>query len=1547
MAGPLELVGVQAVVQGIAAFERDAANVNRLLTQINATTIGLGSQSTTAWGLVQSSSTAALTAVTTGASLAVGALTALTSATVGAAAGFENNLLKAGVAADLTAKQIDSLGVTVIQVASDTSVGISSIEQAANQLARSGITITDIQNGVLESTTKLSEASGGELGLSESAKLVSVAMNAWELSAKDVASVTNTLLGAANSSAIGFTDLSTSFQLSAPLAASLHISFQDLATAIAELGLAGVKGTVAGTALKTMLERLANPTKLASELMSKYGISIQDAAGNIVPLPEIIKRLENALGTQAVATHKLTDAQREQIAGSLFGTRAVLDALALADKGTETFDKLADTIRKTNVEEFAARMRQTLIPQLGVLRNQLESVVIEIGIPLEKALSDGVTNINKLLRTLDPAVPKAFGDALLAIFSVGGGQGLGTEITNAFGPKLGQAINGILDIIFAVRDAITSSLIPAFRILFASVTSGIDVTGGLGTTFTTIATTIRTVADSVARAVVVFSQFVVQLRSAADSSRFISTALTALFAAPFVGLALSLLRVAVAFASIGIQVAIISVAFAGMAEIVRRLGTTFDGSFASIVDGVRKLPPELQILLAVVLGVATAVGVNLAFSAFGALNKQIAILNAPLARLVQNLINMAGAIESNVLPALGRFLLSVTVATVRIAIMGITAAIVGVEQFGLLVTGALAAIPALGALAVAAGPLIVGIAAIALVAGAVYLAISTNFLGIRDAIVNSVGPAVAILKDVFLVQLGLMIVAVNFTISAVKSAALAISSLIPSAKDVQTAIISLIGWLTGLVSAVDTTGKSTLGLSGVFDGAFKAIADIVGPVIQFVIDRLNDFFTTIGTIPVVRDALNQLGVTFLSLRDTGAGALNQLQQVAATQLRNAEVAFQSWSTTAGTAADIAKTAAINFVNSLAQSMGLAGALLQQNSDEWAQWALNVQIAAGIGGKASPAFGTDVIGGILGAAPPAVDVGSPSFGSPTPLSAGGGKAAKQSVDELAAAYVKLLAGIHGNTQELAKFLAQLEQATPGRITGMISALQSMKGTISEIADQYRRVLVVQLAISTVQKDLDAQQANLDNLHLANLQATFGLQTQILNLTSQRLAVEAQIAVIDAQIAAIDAKELPIKQQIADIDSKISDAQRVDYGNALSTAQLNLQELPIKQQIAALATDINRIEDKRVTLLQRQQEILASQKVDSLNNQLKKTNEDLGKAWQTLNVPQILALEAQKNSLTDSITSAQDNLDAVQAQQKTTQETNELATIQIKLQQVALEDLLKPLDDQLTALQNIKDLQDAKNAVTIAGLNLEKQKLEDLLKPYEEERKRLEALKGPLQAQLDSINAQTAAIQNQIDTINNQFALQAQQFEAKKLQDQVELANLKIIKDQEDARYAALVKDYIDAAVQSGAFSASEALETIKRLGYWDESAAAIENIVTKFGDLQSAALAATKVIEDIPRDITINVHFNTPPLPSFQYGGVVGGPVGSPQLVIAHGGEHFLGVGNRSSSTLSMGTKSASGPAVVNNYTVNASYANKQSPANIGMDLRALIAMSKH
>ena len=127
---------------------------------------------------------------------------------------------------------------------------------------------------------------------------------------------------AANSGTIGVNDLGESYKYVAPLAQSMGLSIEDVTTALSAMSMAGIKGSQAGTSLRTVLANMAKPSKTVAEAIDDLNLSITNSDGSFKSLDEII-------ATMRTSFSGLTDDQRAYYATALAGKEGMSGLISL------------------------------------------------------------------------------------------------------------------------------------------------------------------------------------------------------------------------------------------------------------------------------------------------------------------------------------------------------------------------------------------------------------------------------------------------------------------------------------------------------------------------------------------------------------------------------------------------------------------------------------------------------------------------------------------------------------------------------------------------------------------------------------------------------------------------------------------------------------------------------------------------------------------------------------------------------------------------------------------------------------------------------------------------------------------------------------------------------------------------------------------------------------------------------------------------------------------------------------------------------------------
>jgi TP901 family phage tail tape measure protein len=305
---------------------------------------------------------------------------------------FEKQMSAVGAVSGATASQMDALRGKAIQLGRDTVFTSTEAAQAMEELVKAGLSVDDVLNGAADAAVALAAAGG--IGIPEAATLAANAMNQFNLSATEMMATVDTIAGAANASAIDVSQLGQSLKQVGAVANLAGLSFDDTATAIAEMGNAGIVGSDAGTSLKTMLQNLQPTTLKQINLFKELGLLTEDgsnqffdAAGNIKSYGEVSQVLQNALKGQ-------TNQQKLLNLETLFGTDAIRAAAIAANEGSAGFDALNTEMHKVTAADVAAKRLDNLSGSVQQLGGSIEAAILMGGsgaLPALRSLVDGMT----------------------------------------------------------------------------------------------------------------------------------------------------------------------------------------------------------------------------------------------------------------------------------------------------------------------------------------------------------------------------------------------------------------------------------------------------------------------------------------------------------------------------------------------------------------------------------------------------------------------------------------------------------------------------------------------------------------------------------------------------------------------------------------------------------------------------------------------------------------------------------------------------------------------------------------------------------------------------------------------------------------------------------------------------------------------------------------------------------------------------------------------------------------------------------------------------
>lgn len=311
---------------------------------------------------------------------------------------FEAGMSEVQAISGASGKDLQALTNKAKEMGATTKFSATQSAEALKYMAMAGWKTNDMVDG-LGGVMNLAAASGEDLGTVSD--IVTDALTAFGLQAKDSGHFADVLAKASSNSNTNVSMMGETFKYVAPLAGAMKYSVEDTATAIGLMANAGIKGSQSGTSLRSMLTRLVKPPKEAAEAMSALGISVTKSDGSMKPLRETMAELREKFSG-------LTESQKASYASSIAGQEAMSGLLAIVNTSDKDFDKLTKAIDNSSgaAKKQADTMNQNLQGALYELGSAAESLGIEMYEHIKKPLTKAVDFGAKKVRGLSSALKK-------------------------------------------------------------------------------------------------------------------------------------------------------------------------------------------------------------------------------------------------------------------------------------------------------------------------------------------------------------------------------------------------------------------------------------------------------------------------------------------------------------------------------------------------------------------------------------------------------------------------------------------------------------------------------------------------------------------------------------------------------------------------------------------------------------------------------------------------------------------------------------------------------------------------------------------------------------------------------------------------------------------------------------------------------------------------------------------------------------------------------------------------------------------------------------
>ena len=290
----------------------------------------------------------------------------------------------------LEAGQIEELADYFRELGTQSAYSATEISDAATALALAGYSL-DETKAAIEPILQLTQATGENF--EDMANIVVDGLHEFGMEATEASRFADVLAKTAISTNTDVQEMGEALKYAGAVAGSFGFQIEDLATALGAMATQGVKGSMAGTALRTTITRLATNVSDARTAFESIGGAFYDAEGNARSFYDIVSDLRKGM-------KGLNDEERSTLLYTIGGQRAITGLSAILNMAEEDFEHLRDAVADSNgvVEQISKQKLDNLSGDAKILTNNFEELKMQLFDEVQPALRRVTQSLTNLLQ---------------------------------------------------------------------------------------------------------------------------------------------------------------------------------------------------------------------------------------------------------------------------------------------------------------------------------------------------------------------------------------------------------------------------------------------------------------------------------------------------------------------------------------------------------------------------------------------------------------------------------------------------------------------------------------------------------------------------------------------------------------------------------------------------------------------------------------------------------------------------------------------------------------------------------------------------------------------------------------------------------------------------------------------------------------------------------------------------------------------------------------------------------------------------------------------
>lgn len=302
---------------------------------------------------------------------------------------FDAQMSKVGAATNASAADMEKLKTAAMNAGAE--FGQFTSTDAAGALEELGKAGLNTSESITALSGTMGLAASDNMEVAQAAELTADALNMFGLKGDQATRVADKLAQGAGAASGSAKELGQGLSQVGAVANQMGVPMDDAVQSLALFAKNGVKGSDAGTSLKTMMMALASPTKQQAQALEDLGVKAFDAQGNFVGMREVTDQL-------AKGTKDMTDEQKNAALATAFGSDAMRVAGIMAKEGADGYDAMGKSMEGFgSAAEIANKKTDNLKGRFAELGGAWENLGISIGGAADGPLKKGVEGLTSLL----------------------------------------------------------------------------------------------------------------------------------------------------------------------------------------------------------------------------------------------------------------------------------------------------------------------------------------------------------------------------------------------------------------------------------------------------------------------------------------------------------------------------------------------------------------------------------------------------------------------------------------------------------------------------------------------------------------------------------------------------------------------------------------------------------------------------------------------------------------------------------------------------------------------------------------------------------------------------------------------------------------------------------------------------------------------------------------------------------------------------------------------------------------------------------------------